>query len=156
MPDTSYDQQLEAAAERIRALELHLFERDRGPQDRDVDLGSLLEAPPPMSDQAVRRATRYRFSAAIDVHIDGDAGVLVDLSVGGAQMLCSKELEVNHVARISLLSDEIPISCQGRIMWSWLEPYSKGQPPSHRVGICFTAADEAALEAFIIRYSASS
>jgi hypothetical protein len=120
-----------------------------------VELGALLEGPFRPSEQAARRATRYRFPAGIGVQIDGDPGVLVDLSVGGAQVISSNELEVNHVATVSLISDEIPTSCEGRIVWSWLEPHVKGRPPRYRAGIAFTRADEAAIEVFIIQYSTS-
>ena len=89
------------------------------------------------------------------MEIDGDAAVLIDLSVGGAQVISAKELEVNHVAKVSLLSDEIPTSCDGRIVWSWVEPHVKGRPPRYRAGIAFIKADEAALEVFIIQYSTS-
>jgi chromosome segregation ATPase len=148
-------QQLEAAAERIHALEFQLFERGREPHDHDVELVSMLEVPSPPPGQPVRKATRYSFSTTIEVHVDGDAGVLVDLSVGGAQVLCRRELELNRVATVSLLSDEIPVSCQGEIIWCRPEPVSEGRPPMWRAGISFTEADEAAVEAFIIRYSAS-
>lgn len=155
MPDILHDQQLEAAVERIRVLELELFERGHALKDRDVELGPLLEGPTPPSEQAARRATRYRFPAALDVQIDGDPAVLVDLSVGGAQVISARELEVNHLATLTLTSDETPTSCEGRIVWSWLEPHVKGRPSSYRAGISFTGADEAAIEVFIIQYSTS-
>jgi hypothetical protein len=56
---------------------------------------------------------------------------------------------------VSLPSDEIPISCEGRIVWSWIEPPEKNRPPRYRAGISFTEVDEAAIEVFIIRYSTS-
>ena len=93
--------------ERIRALELQLFERDRGTQDRDVELASLLDAAVrrgPTNRFAVR--ARHRFSTTMKVHIDDAAGELVDLSVGGAQVLCPGKPELNHVAAVSLLSDD--------------------------------------------------
>ena len=120
-----------------------------------MELGPLLEGQSHPSEQAARRATRYRFPAAFDVQIDGDSGVLVDLSIGGAQVISSRELEVNHVVTLMLTSDETPTSCEGRIVWSWLEPHVKDRPSSYRAGIAFTRADEAAIEVFIIRSSTS-
>jgi hypothetical protein len=154
-PDDQKDLRLEAAAERIRSLELQLFERGHGPQNRDVDLDRQLDSPSPPSGQPIRRATRYSFSTTIEVYIDGALGELVDLSVGGAQVLCATKPPVNVAVTLSLLSDEIPVSCQGKIMWARPEPDSGGRPLTHRAGISFTTADEAAVEAFIIRYSAS-
>jgi hypothetical protein len=146
---------LEAAEQRVRALELQLFERDRDLQDRDVELSSLLDAPTPPTEKATRRATRHRLAKATKVQVDGAAGELVDLSIGGAQLLCSKQPDVNSVVTLSLQSDATPLSCQGRIVWAWLEPHSKGRPLRYRAGILFTAVDEAAIEAYIAKHAAS-
>jgi hypothetical protein len=102
----------------------------------------------------VRGANRYSFSKKLEVRIDSHAGVLVDLSVTGAQVLLSSAVKVNHVASVSLPSDETPVSCKGRIIWVKPEPPSK-TPVLYRAGILFVASDEAAVEAFIIRHSAS-
>jgi hypothetical protein len=143
-----------AADERIRALELQLFERDRGPRDQDIELAPLLEAPP-TSEDAVRRAERYRFKAGVEVQINGDVGELVDLSVGGAQLFCPKALKVNAVATLSLPGDDGPITCSGRVVWIWLEPRSQGRRRRYRAGMLFLSADEAAVSAFITSRTAS-
>ena len=156
-PDAEIAQRLEAATERIRVLELQLFERDRGPRDRDVDLGSALDttASPP-SEQAGQRAKRYEFPARTKVQIGREAGVLVDLSVTGAQVICATSPEVGHIVTVTLLSDETPCFCQGRLLWARREQPSKGRPFRYRVGLVFTAVDEAAIQAFIKRHSVSS
>jgi hypothetical protein len=146
------DARLEAAAARIRALELQLFGRDRGASDTDVELASLLEAPS-ASEQAVRRAERHRFPKAIEVEINGGAGELIDLSVGGAQFFCPKALEVNTVATLSLPGDGGAIACRGRVVWIWREPSAKGRPRRYRAGMLFLGADEAAVNAFITRHT---
>ena len=147
---------LEVAEERVRALELQLFERDRELQDRDVELSSLLDAPTPPSEKATRRASgtgcRRRRSWQPDAL---RASPRRFLSIGGAQLLCSKQPEVNSVVTLSLPSDAAPLSGQGRIVWAWLEPHSKGRPLRYRTGIRFTAVDEAAIEAYIAKYAAS-
>ena len=88
------------------------------------------------------------------VHIDDAAGELIDLSVGGAQVLCPGKPELNHVAAVSLLSDDATFSCQGRIVWAWLEPRSQRRTLRYRAGIMFTEVDEAGVEAYIARYAA--
>ena len=142
---------LEVAEERIRTLELQLFERDKELQDRDVELSSLLDAPTPANEKATRRATRHRFAKTTKTQIDGATGELVDLSIGGAQLLCSKQPEVNSSATLTLTSDGAALVCQGRIVWAMLEPHSKGRPLRYRAGMLFTTVDEAAIEAFIAR-----
>ena len=53
--DSEASRQLEAATERIHALELQLFERDRGPSDQDVDLGALLPTAPAAAHRSLRQ-----------------------------------------------------------------------------------------------------
>jgi hypothetical protein len=145
---------LEAATERIRALELQLFERDRGPVERDVDVGSMLDTSTPKpSELAGQRARRYAFPATTSVRIDRENGVLVDLSVTGAQVICKTSPEVGRVVTLALLSDEAPCFCQGRLLWARREQTAKGRPYRYRVGLVFTSADEAAIEAFIKHHS---
>jgi len=141
--------QRDEIAKALRLLQLKVAGKKRGAQYKDVELTSLLEGPTQPSDQAVRRAKRHRLSTTIKVDIDGDAGELFDLSVGGAQVLCPKQPEVNRLVKLSLTSDGNPVSCEGRIVWAWLEPHSHGRKLRYRAGISFTKVDEAAIDAFI-------
>jgi hypothetical protein len=152
--DPEVTQQLAAATERIRALELQLFERDKGPKDRDIDLGAMLEAPSPSpSPEAGKSAKRYEFPARTKIQIDRQPAVLVDLSVSGAQVICANSPEVGRIVTVSLLSDEAPCFCQGRLLWARREQSAKGRPFRYRVGLMFTDIDEAAVEAFIARHA---
>ena len=152
--DEDARQQLEAATERIHTLELQLFARDRGPHDRDVDLGSLLRPTPPASiDRSGPPATRYGFKPPKKVKIDGKGGLLVDLSVSGAQVICATAPEVGRVVTLTLLSDEAPCFCQGRILWARREQSGKGRPYRYPAGIAFTEIDDAAIRAFIARHA---
>jgi chromosome segregation ATPase len=145
--------QRDEIAKALRLLQLKVAGKKKGPQYKDVELTSLLEAPTLPSEQAVRRATRHRLSSAIDVHIDGDAGELFDLSVGGAQVLCPKQPDVNRLVTLSMKADRNTVSCEGRIVWAWLEPHSHGRKLRYRAGISFTKVDEAAIESFISKQS---
>jgi hypothetical protein len=81
--------------------------------------------------------------------------VLVDLSVGGAQVLCAKEQEVSRAVTMLLASGEVPVSCRGKVVWAYLEPHSKGRALRYRAGIVFTKVDGTAIEALIARHSAT-
>ena len=85
--------------------------------------------------------------------IDREGGLLVDLSVSGAQVICATAPEVGRVVTLTLLSDEAPCFCQGRILWARREQSGKGRPYRYPVGIAFTAIDDAAIRAFIARYA---
>jgi hypothetical protein len=144
--------QRDETAKAMRMLQLKVVGRKAGAKYRDVELTAQLDASSPPSEQAVRRAKRYTFPTEIEIRLDDDVGQLFDLSVGGAQVLCSKQPEVNHLVNLSLLSDEAHVSCEGRIVWAWLEPHSQGRKLRYRAGLFFTKVDEAAVEDFIARH----
>ena len=122
-------ERLAAATEQIRVLELQLFERDRGPRDRDVDLEPLLPPVPPASiAQAGQKAKRYGFKPLRKVQVDRDPALLVDLSVTGAQVIFAAPPEVGRIVTVALLSDETPCFCQGRLIWARREQTAKGRP----------------------------
>ncbi|HEV3061122.1 MAG TPA: PilZ domain-containing protein [Vicinamibacterales bacterium] len=150
---SDYEQQLASVDQQIRALELQLFQRERPVEDRDEDLSSMLEQR--ASPQPVRAASRYSFAARIAIEFDGEAGILVDLSTGGAQVLSSRALEQDREGVLVVRSAEVPLTCGARIVWTRLDPNSHGRPLRYRAGVRFAPVDAAAVEAFIIRYSGS-
>jgi len=145
-----------AATGRVRELELRLFRREQADTDSpDVELGSMLEDRTPTGEQPIRRYSRYSFRSKIDVDIEGANAQLIDLSVGGAQVLSATPLELHHECPIALISDEIPVSCRGTVVWTRADPQSQAKALRYRAGIQFTDSDPAAVEAFIIRYSST-
>jgi PilZ domain-containing protein len=153
-PDPELAHKLDAAAERIRALELQLFWRDRDPRTRDVNLTPLLPTDPAhASELAGKQATRYNFKPATKVKIDNQPAVLVDLSVTGAQVVCAQAPEVGRIVTFTLMGDETPSFCQGRFLWARREQLAKGKPFRFRAGLVFTDADEAAIMDFIEKHA---
>jgi chromosome segregation ATPase len=150
---SDYEQQLASVDQQIRALELQLFQRERPVEERDEDLSSMLEQR--VSPQPVRAASRYSFAARIAIEFDGEAGVLVDLSTGGAQVLSSRALDQDREGVLIVRSNEVPLTCSARVVWTRLDPSSHGRPLRYRAGVLFATVDAAAVEAFIIRYSGS-
>ena len=124
------------------------------PRGPDVELGPLLEPAPPIEHHPVRRDSRYGFAEPLEIRIDNQAGVLVDLSVTGAQLLLSNAVEDGHEGTVHLPSGETPVSGRARVVWTRLELPAAGKAIRHRVGILFTEVEETAVEAFIIRHSA--
>jgi hypothetical protein len=90
----------------------------------------------------------------VQVEVDGGPAVLVDLSATGAQLLSPTALKPNRAVKLTLPVDGNPVLCKGKIVWARLEPASKSRPLAYRAGVCFTTADEAAVEAFLasVRY----
>src|SRR5262249_54300178 len=143
--------QRDETAKQLRLLQLKVAGRRRGPQYQSIELTSMLEEPTPESP--VRRAKRFRFPMTIDARIDKDTGQLCDLSVGGAQVLCEKQPEINRLVTLAFESGQCAVSCEGRIVWAWLEPHSQGRTLRYRAGMSFTKFDEAAVETFIHKES---
>ncbi len=101
-----------------------------------------------------RKSDRQAFSNALGVQIDGEAALLVDLSVTGAQVLSCTALKPTKTVKMVLPSSESPVLCRGRIVWARLEPTMPGKPIRYRAGMFFTATDQAAVQTFISRHSA--
>ena len=108
--------------------------------------------PAPPADQPVRRASRQAFRHEVAIQIDGSEGVLVDLSVTGAQLLSTTALKPNRVVKLLLPLEQGGVPCKGKIVWARLEPPSRGAAFKYRAGVFFTAVDERAVEAFIARH----
>ncbi len=100
--------------------------------------------------ESVRLSTRYTFTSRIDVKVNGVAGVLCDLSVGGCGVRTGATLETGDTVRVQLPQDPNALLCLGQVIWMHKVPASGGTPAATRAGIQFTQADEGALEAFII------
>ena len=107
---------------------------------------------PPCDRRFRAMAKRHKFRAT-KVQIDREPGLLVDLSITGAQVICATSPEVGRIVTLTLLSDETPCFCQGRLLWARREQTAKGRPFRYPAGIVFTAVDEAAIEAFINRHA---
>jgi hypothetical protein len=93
-------------------------------------------------------ATRQAFQGEVTVQVDGEAAMLVNLSITGAQVLAATALKPNRMVTLVLPRGKTSISCKGKIVWARLEPHSTGTF-LYRAGVSFTKSDEAAVEAFI-------
>jgi methyl-accepting chemotaxis protein len=102
---------------------------------------------------AVRQDQRQAFPNALGVQIDGEAALLVDLSVSGAQVLSCSALKPAKNVKMLLPSSDQPVLCRGRIVWARLEPTMPGKPIRYRAGMTFTGADQAAVQTFMSRHS---
>ena len=120
-------------------------------------------APPPVAAPTpkaaaksgpIRQADRQAFTSALGVQIDGEAALLVDLSLTGAQVLSCAALKPAKTVKMLLPSSESPVLCRGRIVWARLEPTQPGRPIRYRAGMFFTATDQAAVQTFITRHGA--
>jgi chromosome segregation ATPase len=99
-----------------------------------------------------RKSRRQAFPNALGVQIDGEAALLVDLSVTGAQVLSCSALKPAKNIKLLLPSAGEPVLCRGRVVWARIEPPMPGKPIRYRAGVSFTSTDAAAVQSFMARH----
>ena len=102
-----------------------------------------------------RDAKRVRMRQGTFVSVDGMPGQLVDLSLGGAQIVLTQMVKPNQVVRATIPTAGERIICRGRIVWVVYE-----QPETsvavYRTGVKFTEIDTRAVEDFMRDFAADS
>jgi len=104
--------------------------------------------------QPIQLANRYAFKQPLDILINGESGLLFDLSIIGCQLSSSARLKPNHGVRVLLPTRPHSTLCIGKVVWARLESPAAGRPPSYRAGVLFTKVDQEAIELFIASHSA--
>jgi PilZ domain-containing protein len=116
-------------------------------------IAGISDAPTEMAQALDERGTRgtprVTIAKGVEVLIDGNAAVLVDLSVGGAQVLSANVLKPNQRVRVTLTDVRGSIRINGTVAWATFEI-----PPRYRAGIEFLGGDSAAIEAYALRHKA--
>ena len=104
--------------------------------------------------ESIRLYPRHAFAQDLEVQVNGSAGRLFDLSIGGCQILSPSPLKPNQVVKVSLPNGKTVIACTGKVVWARLEPARAGRPLGYRAGLSFTKRDESAVEAFMVSHGA--
>ncbi|HEX7798551.1 MAG TPA: PilZ domain-containing protein [Vicinamibacterales bacterium] len=117
-------------------------------------VAGISDAPTQMSqaldESGTRGAPRLAMAKGVEALIDGNAAVLVDLSIGGAQVLSATVLKPNQRVRLTLTDARGTIRISGTVGWATFEI-----PPRYRAGIIFVGGSEsAAIEAYALRHKA--
>jgi PilZ domain len=116
-------------------------------------IASISDAPTQMAqaldEQGTRGTPRVTIAKGVEVMVDGNAAMLVDLSIGGAQVLSATALKPNQRVRVTLADDRGTFRINGAIAWAAFEI-----PPRYRAGIEFLGGDSAAIEAYALRHQA--
>ena len=116
-------------------------------------VAGLSDAPTQMAqtldEQGTRGTPRVAIARGVEVFVDGNAAILVDLSVGGAQVLSATVLKPNQRVRVTLTDERGSLRLNGMIAWATFEI-----PPRYRAGIEFLGGDSTAIEAYALRHKA--
>jgi len=98
--------------------------------------------------EPARDPKRVKIQRGVQIIVDGIPGELVDMSVGGAQVILRQAAAVDQLIRLTVPSAGGELICKGRIVWSAYE-----QPPTSlavfRTGIKFTDVDSSMVERFM-------
>ncbi|HET9467707.1 MAG TPA: PilZ domain-containing protein [Vicinamibacterales bacterium] len=176
LAETQY-QQLVAASEQLTANLSRTLNEQRAQQtapaaaapkraDATTPKSAPVVSPPPPSAASgkkkpiqfpgpARDAKRVRMRQGTFVSVDGMPGQLVDLSLGGAQIVLTQLVKPNQVVRATIPTAGERIICRGRIVWVVYE-----QPETsvavYRTGVRFTEIDTKAVEDFMRDFAADS
>jgi hypothetical protein len=136
------------AACEIRVVSLDP-EEPRAPlrQEPPPDVVSPIAPDAPLDPAGTRSVPRFEVSGSVELLIDGNPATLVNLSVGGAQVLSPTVLKPNQRVRLTFSDDRGLVRVSGSVAWATFEI-----PPRYRAGIEFLEADAKAIDAFMQRH----
>jgi hypothetical protein len=94
--------------------------------------------------QRARDAERVKIHRGVYVDLDDIPGELVDLSLGGAQVVMRQMVKPNQVTRLTILMPAGQVICKGRVVWTDFEERTTSISV-FRAGIRFSDADPVAV-----------
>jgi len=104
----------------------------------------------------IRRAPRYPVRDGCEAFVNGESTSLVNVSVGGAQVLSAAVLKPLQHVRVSLADEDAAIRLHAAIAWSMFERLRETGETYYRVGVAFTDANAKLLEAYCTRHGVRS
>jgi hypothetical protein len=107
-----------------------------------------------MPSPLMREADRRPFHEQVQVQVNGEAALLVDLSVRGAQVVSRNVLKPNRAVKILLPVADKPLACRGQVVWARLEPSVAPGSMRYRAGMLFTNPDIIAIQGFMTGHTA--
>jgi hypothetical protein len=108
---------------------------------------------PALDQRGTRRAPRFKMTENVVVALDGKSGVVIDLSIVGAQVVSPGGLKPNQRVAVALMDKTSHVKFSASVAWTSFEMSTAGAP-RYRAGINFEDADPAAVDAFCVRHRA--
>ena len=147
--------EIAALGSELEAARIQLAQAAK-PPEKAVDPPAPQPATPAEGEddwQPVRLDTRYVFPEEMRIQINGEPVKLCDLSTSGCQIISPTNLRPSQIVKVLLPLDEGPVACTGTVVWARVESPVPNRASACRAGLRFTKTDEAAIEAFVIRYA---
>ena len=101
----------------------------------------------PLNLTGTRRAPRFKMVDGVEVRVDGKPGILVDLSLVGAQLVSPNRFLPEQRVRFTFEEHGKVIRIRTSVIWASFEVI-EGKP-RYRVGVEFFDVDEAPLQRLI-------
>jgi len=136
----------------LDACEIRILSHDSryqrvSPRKRDTPPAKRAAKPAQAFDLGTRRWPRFRIRESAAASVDGHASRLVDLSLGGVQLIGPESLRAKQKVAVRLGAAERALDVAGTVVWARVELSRRG--PAARVGIQFTNPDAGALTKFL-------
>ena len=137
---------LYAVTARGRAL-IARIEADPLLRGCEIRIVTHVVEPPALAPIDRRRTPRFLVCDGVEVRFDGHRAVLVNVSLGGAQVISARPFRPNQRGKVTLNTANNATRMPCGVAWASLE--FVGRLPRYRAGIEFSDPDTTALEAFI-------
>jgi hypothetical protein len=99
-----------------------------------------------------RRTPRYPVHEGCAAFVNGESTALVNVSLGGVQVLSSVVLKPLQQVRVALADEEAAIRLHAAIAWSMFERLRETGETCYRVGVAFRDANPKLIEAYCTRH----
>ena len=106
------------------------------------------EAVVALDQHGTRRAPRFAMREGHEITIDGNVAAMLDLSIGGAQVLSPIVLKPNQRVRLGLPGQGAPLRLRAAVAWARFEMPSG--VARYRAGLQFIGADAVTIERYIV------
>jgi len=111
--------------------------------------GALVRSSYPLDYCGTRRAPRFFTSRDVNVAVNGEGGLLINLSCIGAQLTAALRLRPEEAIRVTLLDGQSEVRLKGVVAWSVAEPHNGAF--WYRAGVEFVDSESMTIEAFCVR-----
>jgi hypothetical protein len=99
-----------------------------------------------------RKTPRYKVANGVTAVVNGAATALVDVSIGGAQVLALNILRPRQRVRVALQDDNDEIRVRATIAWSIFEQCRRTKETRFRAGVEFQDAQRTPLETYCLSH----
>jgi hypothetical protein len=111
---------------------------------------AVLKTSHPLDYCGTRLAPRFVVGEDVNVVVNGERGLLINVSATGAQVVAPVRLRPQEPLRLSLVDDTAEVRLRAVVAWSVVEPARDAL--QYRAGVEFIDADAYTVDQFCVRH----